>query len=332
MIKPIFNIAQNTFVESIRQPIFLVVLGIGIVLLILELFFAAYTFDNDDKLLIEFCLSTIFLGGVAMSALIATGVLYREIDNKTVLTVISKPIGRPAFIFGKYLGVVAAVFVAFWVWSLVTLMLIRHEVMSTGGDHADQPVITAGVVALLLAIAIATWGNYFYNWVFTSRLVGLFVVLLTLGYLLVLVIDKNWNFQPIWAEFYKEDLEGRAVLSQVIVALFLVLAGMTTLCAVAIACSTRLGIVLTLIICLGIFLIGSFAEWAFDRYADEGHATAWVAQTVTPHVGVWFAADALAQNSKLTAGYVWTVLAYTLCMTGAALFTAVALFQTRQTS
>ena len=38
---------------------------------------------------------------------VATAVLSREIENKTVLTVVSKPIGRTTVIFGKYIGVAA---------------------------------------------------------------------------------------------------------------------------------------------------------------------------------------------------------------------------------
>jgi ABC-2 type transport system permease protein len=330
MIQRIFSIARNTFTESIRQPIFLVILGLGITFLILELFFAAYTFDDDDKILIEFCLSTIFLGGVALAALIATGVLSREIENKTVLTVISKPIGRPAFIFGKYLGVVAAVAVAFWIWSLVFLMLIRHEVMSTARDKVDMPVFYFGFGALVLAVAIATWGNYFYNWVFTSRMIGIFTVALTIGYGLVLIISKEWEFQSITTEFLKENEEGRAMLAQVLLALLLVFQGLMILCAVAIACSTRLGQVLTLLICIGVFFIGSFADWAFGRF-EQVQPLAWVAYRITPNVGYLFVADALSQQAPVTGGYVAMVSAYAALFTLAALCLAVALFQTRET-
>jgi len=330
MIQRIFSIARNTFTESIRQPIFMVVLGLGVTLLILELFFAAYTFDNDDKILIEFCLSTIFLGGVAMAALIATGVLSREIENKTVLTVISKPIGRPAFILGKYLGVVAAVALAFWIWSIVFLMLIRHEVMSTASDKVDMPVFYFGFGALALAVALATWGNYFYHWVFTSRVVGILAVTITLAYLLVLVINKKWEFQPITTEFTKETEDGRAVLSQVLIALLLVFEGLMILCAVAIACSTRLGQVLTLLVCLGIFFVGTFADWAFGRF-EQIQPLAWVAYRATPNVGYLFVADALSQQAPVTGGYLAMVSGYAALYGLAVLCLAVALFQTRET-
>jgi ABC-type transport system involved in multi-copper enzyme maturation permease subunit len=329
MIQKTLNISQNTFIESIRRPIYMVVLGLGIAMLVLELFFAAYTFDNDNKLLIEFCLSTIFLGGVAMAALIATDVLYREIDNKTVLTVISKPIGRPLFIFGKFVGVTAAISMAFWVWSIVVLLLLRHQVMSTASDRADMPVIFAGCTALILSVAIATWGNYFYNWVFTSRLVVLFTILITMAYLFVLMLDKQWQFQSIATEFLREDLEGRAVLTQVILAMLLVYEGMALLCAIAIACSTRLGMVLTLVICLGIFVLGSFSDYAFKNAADTNWL-AWIAYTIVPNISFFFLGDALVQQSEITLEHFFTVSIYMGLMTMAALCVAVALFQTRE--
>jgi ABC-type transport system involved in multi-copper enzyme maturation permease subunit len=338
MPQRIFSIARNTFTESIRQPIYLVVLGLTIFLLVLELFWSAYTFDEDDKILIEFCLSTVLAGGVVMASLISSGVLAREIENKTALTVISKPIGRPAFIFGKYLGVIAAVAMAFWVWSLISLMLIRHSVMSTASDKVDMPVFLFGFGALAIAIAAATWGNYFYNWVWTSKMVGIFTVALTIGYVLVLVISPKWQFQPITTEFTKAGEEGRAMLGEVVLALLLVFEALTILCAVAIACSTRLGQVLTLLTCIGVFGLGSVSDWAFGRFAPAQNVppfdTAllpWVAYRVTPNIGYLFVADALSQQAPVTAGYVGITTAYTVLFTTAILCLAVALFQTRET-
>lgn len=330
MAQRIFSIAKNTFTESIRQPIFLVMLGLVSFALILSLFLSAYTFDNDDKILIEYCLSMIFVGGLLLAALTAAGVLSREIDNKTVLTVISKPIGRPAFILGKYLGVVAAVGVAFWVWSIVFLMLVRHEVMSTASDSVDKPVMIFGVGSILVAAAVAVWGNYFYGWVFTSRFAGFWAVTITLGYLGVLMVSKKWEFQAIATEFLKEGEEGRAMLGQILVALLLVFEGLMILCAVAIACSTRLGQVMTLLICFGIYLVGICGDWMFGRF-QEVQPLAWLAYRAVPNVGYLFVADALSQHAPISGGYVAMVSGYAALYAAAVLLTAVALFQTRET-
>ncbi|QNN22767.1 hypothetical protein HED60_10980 [Planctomycetales bacterium ZRK34] len=326
MFEQIWTIARNTFTESIRQPIFIVVLGAACLLLVLNPALSAYTLDDDNKLLIDLGLSTIFLGGLFLAAFTATGVLAREIENKTVLTVISKPIGRPAFILGKYLGVTGALSVAFWIWSIVFLLTVRHKVMSTASDHFDAPVLAFGFCALLIAAGVATWGNYFYGWVFTSRLTGWLAGTITLAYLLVLMITPKWQFQSITTEFVADD----GKLLQIITALMLVLEALAVICAVAIACSTRLGQVMTLAICLAIFLVGLSSDYFFGQYV-ETYPAVWLIYGLAPNVQFFWLADALTQNNPVNSYYVMMITGYAALYTLAVLCLASALFQTRET-
>ena len=101
---PIFTIARNGFLESIRQPIYIVVLLGGILAMVLNVNLAAFSLGQDDKLLVDLGLSTLFITGLLLAAFTATSVLSKEIENKTVLTVVSKPVARPTLIVGKYLG------------------------------------------------------------------------------------------------------------------------------------------------------------------------------------------------------------------------------------
>ena len=326
MFEQIFTIARNTFTESIRQPIFLVILAAASALLVLNLGLSAYTLSEDNKLLYDLGLSTIFLGGLFLAAFTATGVLSREIENKTVLTVISKPISRPAFVLGKYLGVAGAIVVACWVWSIIFFLTVRHQVMSTAADHLDQPVILFGLAAVGIALAVAVWGNFFYNWVFTSRFIGLLVVLMPIAYLMVLLIDKEWNFQPITAEFTKEGSQ----LGMVMIAAALVVEALAVIAAIAIACSTRLGQVMTLVICLAIFMVGLSSDYMFGRLTDTQPAF-WIGYALAPNMQYHWLADALTQGHPVSAGYIGMVTAYSALYAAAVLCLATALFQTRET-
>jgi len=101
MIQQISAIFKNTFLESIRQPIYLIMVGIGVIALVLNLNMASFTMDDDNKFLIDMGMATIFLCGLLIAAFVATSVLTQEIENRTVLTVVSKPVGRPLFILGN---------------------------------------------------------------------------------------------------------------------------------------------------------------------------------------------------------------------------------------
>ncbi|MEX0885864.1 MAG: ABC transporter permease subunit, partial [Phycisphaeraceae bacterium] len=117
MLGQLLTIAGNTFTEAIRQPIFTVLVLLGAVALGLNLQLAAYTFEDDTKILIDLGLSTVFLVGLFLAAFTATGVLASEVESKTVLTVVSKPVSRPLFVVGKFLGVAGAIGVALYVLS-----------------------------------------------------------------------------------------------------------------------------------------------------------------------------------------------------------------------
>jgi hypothetical protein len=326
MFQQISTITRNTFTESIRQPIYIVMIGIGVALLVFNISISAYSLDDDNKLLTEMGLSTVFLGGLFLAAFTATGVLAREIENKTVLTVISKPMSRPAFILGKYLGVTAAIAMAYWIWTMTFLMTVRHSVLQVASDHVDWPVIVAGFSAVALSLAIATWGNYFYNWVFTSRFCACLAVALTGAYLFVLLVNKEWQLQPFATEF---NADGRRLV-QIMLAILLLFESMIVICAIAIACSTRLGQVMTLLICLSFFMLGITSDYFFGQHLDT-QPLAWIGYALAPNIQFVWLADALVLKHEINASYLAQVTAYIGLYTTAVLCLASALFQTCET-
>ncbi len=326
MIQQLTTIARNTFTESLRQPVYVVVMLVATLVLVFIPTMAAYTMDDDNQFMLEMSLSTLFLGGVLLAAFTATGVLSEEVESKTVLTVISKPVAKPAFVVGKFLGVAAAITLAYWILCVITLLTVRHQVMQTASHQFDQPVLTFGFLAVLLAVSIAALGNYFYHWAFTSTLTWSLLVWLSVAWVLVLLIDKEWHFQPLTAEFGEE---GSLLGGQLMIGLLLIYQSVLILTAVAIACSTRLGQIMTIVVSAGVFLLGVVNNALFGRYADESAFAAFMFR-ITPNLQFLWPGDALLQGNDFTAGYVLMVSVYSVLWAGVALALAVALFQTRE--
>src|SRR5690242_17231027 len=117
MLQKTTTIARNTFVEAVRQPIFFVMIVICGVLQLFNTWSTGFSMgysdsaevSGDNKLLLDIGLATVLVCGMLLAAFVATAVVSREIENKTVLTVVSKPIGRPTVVLGKYLGVAASI-------------------------------------------------------------------------------------------------------------------------------------------------------------------------------------------------------------------------------
>lgn len=339
-IQQIVTIGRNTFYQSIRQPIFmLLVLGAALVL-ILNTFLSAYTLDDDNRMLMDVGLSTLFLVGMLLAAFTSTGVVSDEVENRTVLTVVSKPVSRPVFILGKYAGVASAISVGVSIVAVVFLFTIRHKVMQYAVDKWDFPVLALGFGAALLSLVVATAGNYLYNWQFPSTFVLWLAGSEIAAYLLVLVISPEWKFQPITAEFTKD----KSQLDQLLVVMLLVYEAVLIITAVALTASTRLGQVLTLAICFGVFILGMLSESLFGGFLasfDAGRysngilaAGLWtiakVFYTITPNLQFLWQSDALLNYIPVTAKHVATVSLYALLQITAVLGLSVALFQTRE--
>jgi hypothetical protein len=256
-------ITRNTFLESIRQPIMLVLLVVATLGLIFSNALSAYTMENDQRMMIDMGLSTIFVCGTLIAAFIATNVLTLEIENKTALTVISKPVGRPLFVIGKFLGVALAIALATAYMTFVFLLVEMHGTMQTVRDPWHGPVLLFGIGAALLGLLAALWCNYFYNMVFASTAIAVTTPLMALAYVLAMMFDAHFTPQAMAASFEPN----------LWLALIPLLMAILVLTAVAVAASTRLTQVMTVIITIGVFLLGMLSDHFIGRPIDSLNKT-----------------------------------------------------------
>jgi ABC-2 type transport system permease protein len=255
MFQQIFAIIRNTFFESIRQPIMLVVLVVATIALILSNPLSAFTMADDQRMFIDLGLATVFICGCLLAAFIATNVLGREIENRTALTVISKPVPRVLFVIGKYLGVAAAISLGFLYMALVFMLADLHSVLQTVRDPLHGPVLVFGGLAGIIGAGVAVWCNYFYGKVFASTAIAVTTPLAAIAYLLSMMFGPDFASQPISLGFKPQLWLGLISLWMAVM----------VLSAIALAISTRLGQVMTLMITIAVFLTGMLSDWLFAR-------------------------------------------------------------------
>lgn len=261
MFQQTFAIIRNTFFESIRQPFMLVMLMVATLLIIFANVLSGYTMTDDQKMFIDMGLATVFICGAVLAAFIATSVLGREIENRTALTVISKPVSRPIFVIGKFLGVAGGLGLATLFMSLVFLLVDQHSVLQAARDPYHLPVITFGFGAAIIGVGVGVWCNYFYNKVFSSTVICVTTPLLALAYVLSLMFKADFTPQSIAV----------AAKPQLWVALFSLLVAVMVLTAIAVAASTRFGQVITLCITVGFFMTGLLSDYFFGRQINNHH-------------------------------------------------------------
>ena len=100
----IWPIAFNTFREARRNRIFYSVLFFAVILILFSVLFTEVTFVAMDRILRDTGFAIINLFSAAIAIFLGVGMVNREIERKTIYTVISKPMPRWAFIVGKAVG------------------------------------------------------------------------------------------------------------------------------------------------------------------------------------------------------------------------------------
>jgi ABC-type transport system involved in multi-copper enzyme maturation permease subunit len=99
------TIALATAKEAIRQPAFFVMAAFAGALLLFTIWVSYFTFGEDIKMYKDTGLTTISFFCMLLALLTASSTVADEIEGKTAITLLSKPINRRQFIIGKFLGI-----------------------------------------------------------------------------------------------------------------------------------------------------------------------------------------------------------------------------------
>ncbi len=152
-------IAWATSKETLAQPLFYAVLAVGAVGLIVFPFLPYYTFGEDIKFVKDMGLNWIVLWSVVLALFTASRSIAEEIDGRTALTLLSKPITRVAFILGKFLGVVGPVALVFIILGALFLgslsFKVDFEARESGGTDATSQDCINTMVQMLPGLVLA---------------------------------------------------------------------------------------------------------------------------------------------------------------------------------
>ena len=101
-------VALAAFREGVRQPLFWVIVLSVLLLMIIAPFLPYFTFGEDVKMVRELGFDMIMLAAVLFSVVAASMSISEEIEGRTAVTVMSKPVSRRHFLLGKFAGILLA--------------------------------------------------------------------------------------------------------------------------------------------------------------------------------------------------------------------------------
>ena len=145
----VWTIARNVFLEVVRDRI-LYVIGVFAVLMVMAVaLLPEIAAGTEDKLILDTGLAAINILSLFVVVFVGTGLINKEIEKKTVLVLIAKPVSRLEFILGKHLGL--SLVMALLISALTVVML---GLLSFGGVPYQLNLMLLAVLFMFLEMVL----------------------------------------------------------------------------------------------------------------------------------------------------------------------------------
>lgn len=122
----VYQIAKNTFRESIRDKILYVIAFFAAVMMFSSLALGWISVGDQLQVVQDFSLAILSFFGALMAVFVGTGLIYKEIDKRTIYTILSKPVRRWQFLAGKYLGLLSVLGLAMIGMLIAALLFVMY--------------------------------------------------------------------------------------------------------------------------------------------------------------------------------------------------------------
>jgi ABC-type transport system involved in multi-copper enzyme maturation permease subunit len=159
LLPGISTIALATAKEAVAQPLYLLSIIIGGFLLLLYIYIPYNTFGEDVKMYKDSGLMTIMVLAILVSLWTASVSVADEIEGRTALTLLSKPVSRRQFVLGKFLGITWASFLMFVVLGTWMLIWVSYKVVydarETSNPEPNWQLCYAEVVGIVPGLVLA---------------------------------------------------------------------------------------------------------------------------------------------------------------------------------
>lgn len=195
-------IAKNTFLETIRDRVLYAVVFFAVLMLCSSLLLSEISLFQDERIVRDIGLASISLFSVVITLFIGSKLIYKELEGRTILVVLSKPVLRSQLILGKWLGLSLVI-------SCVTLLisLIFALICYAQGIPFSSLYIIAiafGLLEHLVLIAAVMFFSTFLSPIITifATLALYFVGHITDDLLEYVYISKNVLLQNISYALY----------------------------------------------------------------------------------------------------------------------------------
>ena len=122
----VWTVAKNTFIEAIRDRVLYSLVLFAVLMMVSSLILSTISAEQYNKIVKDFALTAISFFGIMLSVFLGIGLVYKEIEKKTVYNIFSKPLQRYQFIVGKYLGLALTILIITVSMLLISLLIVFY--------------------------------------------------------------------------------------------------------------------------------------------------------------------------------------------------------------
>ncbi len=186
-------IALNAFRESLRDKILYNLVLFAGLLIGLSVLLADLSITEHHKVMADMGLAAINLIGVIIAIFVGISLVNKEIERRTIYTIMARPISRAFFIMGKYFGLALTLFVNMAVMLAVFLLTLwlYHVPIERSLFQAVQLIFVEVLVVTAIALLFSTFTSSTLTAIFT---LGLYIIGHLTADLRAMVVNSEGGF------------------------------------------------------------------------------------------------------------------------------------------
>ncbi|MCH7960226.1 MAG: ABC transporter permease [Candidatus Hydrogenedentes bacterium] len=191
----ILAVAMNTFRESVRDKVLYVLLLFAAATILSSKALGYISVGQDIKIVVDISLASVSIFGALIAVFVGTNLVYKEVDKRTIYTILSRPLWRYEFILGKYFGLALLITVV----TVVMTAISAVYVLTLGGNVGSTFFFAALLIywKLLLVTALSVLLS-----TLTTPILGAIIVFFcyVLGHATGILVDLPNQFEGTVAQ------------------------------------------------------------------------------------------------------------------------------------
>jgi ABC-type transport system involved in multi-copper enzyme maturation permease subunit len=162
-MKVIGLVAVNVFKESVRDKVLYSIIAFAVLLIASSLLIGDLTAGQDIKIIKDLGLASISLFGLLIAIFIGIGLVWKEVEKRSIYALLTKPMRRQDFLLGKYCGLVltlvinvAVMTAAFYVVLAIMQTIAPPNVRASWPAPATDPAMLKAIALMVLELMLVT--------------------------------------------------------------------------------------------------------------------------------------------------------------------------------